>query len=291
MKKIILLFFITICFSCTQKKKYQYVLTVMDEKLSGITEKVQNEPLLFESLSDSTAILDAYLKFSIAKKSNLDFKEAKVRTYTTPLSYILLNDKGEDITNDMHKYDIKKSLSSIDSTVSLFESSIKEIVKNIKAEIKVDSSEINRLKPLFKSKTDEFSPDKNVWITPLVSPKYRNMNGTYCYFSQNNLRFVFQYHDDDWLFIRKLQFLIDDVAFEYIPVEIKRDNDRTGITEWFDEQVSFRNNELIEALAKAKKVKIKLIGDNYVDYRTVSAKEILSIKNTLDYYKALGYTF
>lgn len=155
----------------------------------------------------------------------------------------------------------------------------------------IDSLLVKKLKPLFRNNTDEFSKDKTTWITPRESAKYRNMNGLYCYFSSNNLRFVFQYHSDSWLFFSKCQFLIDGKSFEYIPSNQKRDNDETGITEWFDDPVDTTNKDIIIALSNAKSAKLKLIGDNYVDYRVISKKQITSIKNTLDYYKALGNYF
>ncbi|NGY38859.1 hypothetical protein FQU23_015250 [Flavobacterium sp. XN-5] len=155
----------------------------------------------------------------------------------------------------------------------------------------IDSAVIKKLKPLFRQKTDEFSEDKTTWITPIESAKYRNMNGIYCYFSSNNLRFVFQYHADSWLFINKCQFLIDGVAFEYVPSNLKRDNDESGITEWYDDPLDENNKKILVALSNAKSVKVKLIGDNYVDYMIISKKKLGSIKNTLDYYKALGNNF
>ncbi len=155
----------------------------------------------------------------------------------------------------------------------------------------IDSSKIKKLKQFFDFKSDEFSEDKTTWTTPKSAPRYRNRNGTYCYFSPDNLRFVFQYHKDDWLFFSKCTFLIDGETFEYTPNEVKRDNDESGITEWFDEGVDDTNKDIIEAFAKAKTAKVKLIGDNYVDIIMISKNELLGFKRTLEYYKALGYQF
>jgi hypothetical protein len=155
----------------------------------------------------------------------------------------------------------------------------------------VDSSKIKKLKQFFDFKSDEFSEDKTSWTTPKSAPRYRNRNGTYCYFSPDNLRFVFQYHKDDWLFFSKCTFLIDGETFEYTPNEVKRDNDESGITEWFDEGVDISNKDIIEAFANAKTAKVKLIGDNYVDIIIISKNELLGFKRTLEYYKALGYQF
>ncbi|GAB3708723.1 hypothetical protein [Flavobacterium koreense] len=157
--------------------------------------------------------------------------------------------------------------------------------------IYVDSTIIKKLSPLFKKSIDEFSEDKIAWYTPKSAPKFRNRNGFYCYFSPNNFRLVLQYHKDNWLFFEKCIFLIDGKTYELYPTDVKRDNDSSGITEWFDESISYKNNDLIVMISDAKSVKIKLVGSQYVDYVNLTNNQIKSIKNTYDYYKALGYTF
>ena len=156
---------------------------------------------------------------------------------------------------------------------------------------KIDSAKIKELKSLFKYKKDEFSEDQTEWITPIASAKFRNENGMYCYFSKGNFRFVFQYHADTWLFIRSCQFLIDDKPYTYTPEEVKRDNDETGITEWVDANVSSNSElrDIIEALSVAKSAKVRLNGDNYYEVVKFSDKQLKSVKNTLEYYRALGY--
>jgi hypothetical protein len=165
------------------------------------------------------------------------------------------------------------------------------VVVDTKILTAVDSIKIKELKPFFRHKSDEFSEDKTTWITPKASAPYRNQNGTYCYFSKNNLRFVFQYHADTWLFIDKCQFLIDGKAFEYTPVNMKRDNDESGITEWFDDNIDVTNKDIITALANAKTAKVKLVGSNYVDVKNISSTQLLSFKRTIEYYKALGNSY
>ena len=155
----------------------------------------------------------------------------------------------------------------------------------------VDSSKVNELKSFFTHKSDEFAENKTTWIKPTSAPKYTNMNGIYCYFSENNLRFVFQFHRDDWLFIRNCIFLIDGKSFPYTPQNMKRDNDESGITEWFDDSVNGSNKDIVEALANAKEAKVKLNGDNYYDVKVITKKQISSINKTLEYYKAMGYNY
>ncbi len=179
----------------------------------------------------------------------------------------------------------------IDEMVVIDTAAISAESTNLSTVTTVDSVKIKELKPFFNHKSDEFSENKTTWITPKASAPYRNQNGTYFYFSENNLRFVFQYHADSWLFINKCQFLIDGKAFEYIPVNLKRDNDESGITEWFDDNVDVLNKDLITALANAKTAKVKLVGDNYVDVKNITKNQLQSFKKTLEYYKALGYNY
>ena len=294
MKKIILILLLIAFASCQNKKKYKYIETVNDESITGEIEKKDEDPIVFESDNDSLAYLEAYRKFCISQKIFFDSKMKSIKTYTEPLEYKIFDADGKDITMNQFKFsiekakeEIRKSIISMDNIYENLETN--NSTQNIKP--KIDSAKIKELKPFFKSKTDEFSSDKTTWITPKSAPPYRNQNGTYLYFSANNLRFVFQYHRDNWLFINSCQFLIDGKVFEFTPNEVKRDNDESGITEWFDENINYSNNDLIEALANAKSAKVKLVGDKYVDIKVISKNQIQSFKRTLEYYKALGYGF
>lgn len=159
---------------------------------------------------------------------------------------------------------------------------------------KVDSSKIKELKPLFIVKKDDF--DEHGWIKPKSKPTYINTNGFYCYFAKNNdgtvenFRFVGQYAADEWLFVKSLKFNIDAKTYDYFPDEVKSDHDST-IWEWFDEQVTPSNLDILEKIASAKNVKVRFIGSEYYDDKTMSQTNIKSIKNTLEYYKALGGKF
>ena len=152
----------------------------------------------------------------------------------------------------------------------------------------INAITVTRLKPFFTEKKDEFSDI--TWIEPKSAPKYRSMNGTYCYFAKKgekveNFRFVFQYYADDWLFIESMIFNIDG---ENITISPSMDTDcgyGGKIWEWCDTQISL---EFIEKLANAKSVKVKMNGSHYYDTRTLTTAQIQSIKNTYDYFKALG---
>lgn len=152
----------------------------------------------------------------------------------------------------------------------------------------INAITVTRLKPFFTEKKDEFSDI--TWIEPKSAPKYRSMNGTYCYFAKKgekveNFRFVFQYYADDWLFIESMIFNIDG---ENITISPSMDTDcgyGGKIWEWCDTQISL---EFIEKLANAKSVKVKMNGSHYYGTRTLTTAQIQSIKNTYDYFKALG---
>lgn len=164
---------------------------------------------------------------------------------------------------------------------------------------KIKKENIERLKPLFTERKDEFSD--RTWFKPKDSPKYTNANGVYCYFSKENgkvenFRFRFQYFDDDWLFIKNMIFNIDGENITIVP-DMETDCGDGDIWEWCDELVGTADSycdvseDFIIKLSKAKSVKVKLNGRQYYDTRTLSQKQIKSIKNTYDYYKALGGQF
>lgn len=156
---------------------------------------------------------------------------------------------------------------------------------------------IDKLKPLFNITTDEF--ENCSWVKPKSIPQYRNMNGIYCYFQiknniPTNFRFVYQYYANEWLFIKKIKIKIDDSDFvTTIEPEMKTDNN-TKIWEWCDESVRSNNSispHLIQSIGKAKSVKLKLIGTNYAKEINLSKSQIKSIKDTYEYYLALGGKF
>ena len=152
---------------------------------------------------------------------------------------------------------------------------------------------VKRLKPLFVEKTDEFS--NRTWITPKSAPKYKSTNSCYCYFMKtegqvSNLRFVFSYYADDWLFIRSLIFNVDGVNYTVVPDDMETDCGYGGyIWEWFDESAKY-HKEVIQAIANAKTVKVKCNGTKYYGVRTLTAAQIKSIKDTYEYYLALNGT-
>ena len=161
---------------------------------------------------------------------------------------------------------------------------------------KEDSATIVKLKPFFDEEKDEFDANGGYWVYPKERPKSVRSNGVYCYFYMNkngkpsNLRFVFQYCDDSWLFIKSLQIKADKAIMTYKPRKVERDNGSSKVWEWFDEnkQQNHDVNGVVYNIAYAKTVKIRIQGQKYYKDITLNDKQIQSMKNTIDYYRALG---
>lgn len=303
MKKIILLGILIITIvSCQQSKKYEYVELGTKESIFGGTERDEKDGVTIRAKTDSIAYLEAYQKFCISEKVSKDMEEAYGSSASKPTDFKLLDEQGNNIalTISFDKMDSLKM--SVRSRIFEMKNSLKESadaykekeIEDFKNSVKIDSSKIKELEPFFNTKKDEFDPDGLVWHKPKSAPKYTNRNGIYCYFQSNNgmpsnLRLRLQYHSDDWLFFHKVQFSIDGKAYEFIPMDTETDSGNGGrIWEWFDESMGKSNTELLDALANAKSAKMKLIGRQYHDIKTITSTEIRDIKRTLDLFKAMG---
>lgn len=157
--------------------------------------------------------------------------------------------------------------------------------------VKVDSVTVNQLKRYFTVTTDEF--DGRTWWKPKTAAKFVNRNSLYFYFEEtsgtvSNFRIRFQYYADDWLFIEKVTFLVDDNVFTYRPDKVDRDNGDGFIWEWFDEYLIPARQFFLEAIENAKVVKMKIQGQQYDKVKTVSPAELLSLKQSISIYKAKG---
>lgn len=299
-----LLAFVVILSSC--EKSYKYVEVVEEKGLLGSAAQVkEKDPKIISAANDSIAYLEAYEDFCISLKVNKDMQETMGNNYTTPIRFKLLNDKNEDIALLVSMKDKAIKEEEIKNKIFALPNSIKETTnkgeegnaEGFKKTATIDSVKVKSLQRYFRVRKDEFSNANRKWYEPTNAPKYTNRNGIYCYFQTenempSNLRFRVQYHAEDWLFFSRIQFSIDGKAFEYIPSDVETDSGNGGhIWEWFDEPLTSSDRELIEALANAKSAKMKLIGKQYHDIKTLSADQINSIKRTLEMYNAMGGSF
>jgi hypothetical protein len=134
------------------------------------------------------------------------------------------------------------------------------------------------------------------WYRDRNSPRYNNYNGFFAYFGKRDesspwLRLRIQYAADDWLFIEKYIIKVDGVTYTINEAkygEIETDNGSGGIWEWLDRSVSYKEMEIIKAVANGKSVKIRFIGKQYRKDKTITSRQKLALRNVLNAYEALG---
>lgn len=288
MKKLLIFATMMALVSCSNKKDYKYVEIREETDLNGGKSLNEVEEII-EVENDTLAFIKAYQKFIVSKKARDDSKNAGSQFPTEVKAFKLFDEGGKDIVNiafssrEAKMKEIENEILSVSNkSEGLYKSEREAVVDSVKA---------GKLKPLFVENKDEF--EGYTWVQPKSRPIYRNQNGFYCYFQKSkdnkvsNLRFVGQYEDEDWLFINHVKFNIDGVVWDYTPKKINKDND-SRIWEWFDDDVNSSNALLIEAISNAKVVNVRFIGRQYHDERKMSKNNIQSIRNTLEYYKALG---
>lgn len=295
MKKITLPFLFLIFLNLTGcKNKYNYVETYTDtEYLSGKLVSKKDDSKSIEAENDSIAYLEGYLQFLLSLKVTEDMRRNYSDYTKQPVSFNIYNGKGVDIS-------IGKSYPvAQDSIFNLvFKSNSDHLIKNeTKPSITLDSNILNSLKAKFRTTKDEFSNDNLVWYYHKSTPLYTNENGIYCYFATvngvaQNLRFKVQYTADSWLFFKSIFFSIDQKAYAYTPLEVKRDNGASGIWEWSDESANASDiKAILSALANSNTAKMKLQGDKYNEVRAISKKQAEAIKETIYLYNMLGGNF
>lgn len=158
---------------------------------------------------------------------------------------------------------------------------------------KIDSAKVKELEKYFTFEEDEFDVNKRKWIKPKSAARYANQNSVYLYFSADEkgpdvLRLRFQYCANDWLFIKKYIFNIDGFPIEFTPGEVKRDNQAYQIWEWSDDPMTGFETNLVEAIESCESIKVKIIGSDYEEVKTISNKEIDAMKKSIELYKAMG---
>ena len=298
--RIYLFSFLLLSFSfCSCKKSYKYVEVVDEESILGGTETKEKEAKSIEAANDSSAYLEAYENFCISLKVNKDMVASLGKTYSTPKSFKLYNDKGADITYSVFFANKAQQEKEIAERIFSMKNSLRgslDTAKGISQENSagIDSAKIKALIKDFRQKKDEYSNDNKIWYHPKSSPLYTNDNGIYCYFCTENgvaenLRFRLQYYADEWLFFKSVNFSIDGKAYQYIPMSTETDSGNGGyIWEWFDESLSGPDKDLINALSNAQSAKMKLIGRQYYQEKIVTKSQITAIRQTLELYKAMG---
>lgn len=284
--------------SCS--KSYQYIEIVEEKDIfSGQKELKEKDPVTITAVSDSDAFCQAYQKFCISQRVENDMIKKGIGTSTLAREFKLIDEQNNDITLTVsfaHKDSILADIYSHIMGLSL--ASSKSELGSETEHASADPEKVKSLEKYFKKEKDEFDTDSRVWYQPKSSPKYRNQNGIYLYFATKNnipgnLRLCIQYHADDWLFFKKVSFSIDGKAYDYIPLKTETDCGNGGrIWEWSDEAITESNDkQLVKALANAKSAKMKFIGRQYHNIKTLSKQQIEDIKRTIELYHAMGGDF
>lgn len=253
-----------------------------------------------EADTDSAAYAEAIALFAISRAVHDVISGIDPSFYTAhskPKRFTLKNELGENVERpccitDEDEYRIEKECYN-EVMESHMENDHNALATSNKAQDE-DSAKIASLRKYFHQKEDEFSDV--IWIEPKTRPKYTNQNGYCMYFAlkngvATNPRFLIQYEADKWLFIKYMIFNIDGENITFTPEKMETDCGHGGrIWEWCDESALYLES-LIEKIAYANNVKIKMVGSQYHKVKTMSSKQIEGFKYSYEYYKALGGTF
>ncbi len=295
------------CRSTPKLKAYKYIEVKREQSKFGEYVETRSDPEIIIAENDSIAYCAAYQKFCIAQKKYQDVNEEFGKfnhNAAEPTGFHLVSPSGSYITNSVNFHDferVKKEIrEKVSSMIFVIEGTGNRMeldgLDSYRKAARIDSTTIKKLKPGFKIKKDEFDTKGTTWYTPRTAPNYVNYNALYLYFGCQEgvptvLRWRMQYEDDNWLFIRLVQFSIDGKPYEYVPNNMETDSGNGGrIWEWFDNAVDYRNKEIVLALYNAKTARMRLVGSQYHKEKTITSSQLSEIRKTIDLYKAMGGT-
>lgn len=168
-----------------------------------------------------------------------------------------------------------------------------EAEKKAAADAAEKEKRLKQATSLMRKTTDEVTG--TTYYTDKTTTEYVDKNSFHALISQNKenvptLFFRIQYAGDDWVFIDRYTFKIDDDSFEIkAPLgEVKRDNGYGGVWEYYTAYVTKENLDLIKKIISSEKTIIRHQGDQFMHDRTVTDKEKKALQNVLDAYEALG---
>ena len=163
MKKFLI---VTLLFiSCNENKTYTYIEHVKDPDLfgNGYSSK-DKDPVIIEAPNDQKAYSEAYKNFTISKKVLKDMNEVYGHS-AIPISFDILNDKNEDISNKVD-YLSKDSIErEIDKTISRLKTTIKEHYDSSQKVIAVKSKECPVKILSSHPVSEEYSNYKSVYLS------------------------------------------------------------------------------------------------------------------------------
>ena len=295
MKKLLLLLTILCIYGCSSKKEYTCIVKEHVYDLLGSSYSIKDrEPKTILAINDSSAYVQSFQHFCICEAVHQKMVNQGFAKSNKPISFSVYDKEGTLITD----YALSNMESIYDSikqrTYSYINNDTNASVETNANAPKIDSAKIKELLPFFRINKDKFSPEGLTWYKPKDAPQYVNYNGIYCYFAKNtqgrpySLRLKIQYEADDWLFIKTIYFSIGDKAYRYIPENVERDHGEGRIWEWSDQAFDSNIKEIIDALIIAPSAEIKFSGSQYYNIKKITNRQIKSIKQTIELYKAMG---
>lgn len=147
----------------------------------------------------------------------------------------------------------------------------------------------------FRVDKDDFKPDV-AFYTPKDAAKYTNVNWFYTYLSRSgdnfSLRRRFQYESDDWLFVKKVEALLEkDGQKEVLTIfqgrGFERDNSAGRVWEYLDDLVGDVEYLQLIKMNEADNVTLRYSGDQYHNDRKLTNKEKGALRDVLEVYKEL----
>lgn len=141
-------------------------------------------------------------------------------------------------------------------------------------------------------KEKDASPSTPVRYFDESTPRKRSSDAIYVYFSEISgalwPRFCIQSFGKHALGITGYTITADKKNFEIVASPIKYENIENGVAEWYDVPLDRRGHDTVQAMLKAKRVTLTIVGSKGKKSRDVTEKEIKGFRNILDGYTALG---
>jgi len=166
----------------------------------------------------------------------------------------------------------------------------KELQTKKEGEEREKKEKIERAVKSMNKKTDQV--ENITWYKDKSTDDHSVSSCLYMYFGQKENRivgprFYVRYGGDDWLFVQKLIFKVDEENIEVIPLEVKRDNSAGKIWEWIDIFAEDDTLSKIKKICSGKKVILRYEGRDYYKDRTIPESEKNAIQRVLDAMDAL----
>jgi hypothetical protein len=277
MKRFILIFLvICLCLACGVSKKEFNDLKQENQRLKGEVTKLKND-------------LDEAL-FGAARLLNNSKQDINNKNYLASQSSL-----GQLLKRHPNSPEASEAKILLDNVNSILERQRKEeelaeirkrIEKGIAEKTRIDTATRNMSKEYDEVRELTFYKDRS---TPILG------NHLYLYFSKKDNSvfgpFIYiQYQAEEWLFINKYIFKINDETYEIEPSlnEVSRDNSSSSIWETYNQPLTKEQLSFILKIIESKKTIIRHSGSDHYRDRVITQEEKTRMKNVVDAFKALG---